>query len=100
MRPELLDTKAQKIRFWIDDVDVKVKRRLEERIKYMPATVDRQTLAESHLRRSATKEDNILGVKSLGTLSEEAEAAPRSIQMQMEQEATLQDQLSETRSLN
>ena len=36
MRPELLSVKAQKIRFWIDDVDVKVKRRLEERIKIIP----------------------------------------------------------------
>jgi len=39
MRPELLGSKAQKIRFWIDDVDVKVKKRLEERIKFIPTVV-------------------------------------------------------------
>ena len=39
MRPELLTTKAQKIRVWIDDVDVKVKRRLEERVKIIPTIV-------------------------------------------------------------
>ena len=36
MRPEMIDPKSQKIRFWIDDVDVKVKKRLEERIKIIP----------------------------------------------------------------
>ena len=41
MRPELLGTKAQKIRFWIDDVDVKVKRRLDERIKIIPTVIAR-----------------------------------------------------------
>ena len=41
MRPELLGTKAQKIRFWIDDVDVKIKKRLEERVKIIPTIVSR-----------------------------------------------------------
>jgi len=41
MRPELLGTKAQKIRFWIDDVDIKVKKRLEERIKIIPDIITR-----------------------------------------------------------
>ena len=36
MRPEMIDPKSQKIRFWIDDVDVKVKKLLEERIKIIP----------------------------------------------------------------
>ena len=46
MRPELLSTKAQKIRFWIDDVDVKVKRRLEERIKIIPTVITRSRTPE------------------------------------------------------
>ena len=41
MRPELLGSKAQKIRFWIDDVDVKIKKRLEERVKIIPTIVSR-----------------------------------------------------------
>ena len=35
MRPELLNTKLQKNRLWVDDVDGKVKARLEERIKIL-----------------------------------------------------------------
>ena len=49
MRPELLGTKAQKIRFWIDDVDIKVKRRLEERIKFVPTSVTRLSLGRLDL---------------------------------------------------
>ena len=41
MRPELLGSKAQKIRFWIDDVDVKIKKRLEERVKIIPTIISR-----------------------------------------------------------
>ena len=41
MRPELMTTKGQKIRFWIDDVDVKVKNRLEERVKILPTVITR-----------------------------------------------------------
>lgn len=51
MRPEMLSAKAQKIRFWIDDVDVKVKRRLEERIKIIP---DVATRLRSPPRRSSS----------------------------------------------
>jgi len=40
LRPELLGPKEQKLRIWIDDVDVKVKRRLDERIKIMPTIVE------------------------------------------------------------
>ena len=39
MRPELCGPKVQKIRVWIDDVDVKVKKRLEERVKIIPTIV-------------------------------------------------------------
>ena len=46
MRPELLGTKAQKIRFWIDDVDVKVKKRLDERIKIIPTIIMRSHTPE------------------------------------------------------
>lgn len=51
MRPEMLSAKAQKIRFWIDDVDVKVKRRLEERIKIIPEVTTR---SRSPPRRSSS----------------------------------------------
>ena len=54
MRPELLGTKAQKIRFWIDDVDVKVKRRLDERIKIIPTVIMRSQTPERD-SMSATK---------------------------------------------
>ena len=33
MRPELLGSKVQKVREWVDNVDGKVEARLEERIK-------------------------------------------------------------------
>ena len=39
MRPELCGPKVQKIRIWIDDVDVKVKKRLEERVKIIPTII-------------------------------------------------------------
>ena len=39
MRPELCGPKVQKIRIWIDDVDVKVKQRLEERVKIIPTII-------------------------------------------------------------
>lgn len=51
MRPELLGTKAQKIRFWIDDVDVKVKRRLDERIKIIPEKVRRSVTPSKMSKR-------------------------------------------------
>lgn len=71
MRPELIDGKSQKIRIWIDDVDVKVQRRLEERIKLMPAAESPLPIRESQLRRSATKEEQIKVDNSLRTLNDE-----------------------------
>ena len=35
MRPELLGSKLQKSRFWVDNVDDKVKAKLGERIKIL-----------------------------------------------------------------
>ena len=40
LRHELLSSRDQKLRVWIDDVDVKVKQRLEERIKILPTSKD------------------------------------------------------------
>lgn len=92
MRPEMLGTKEQKIRFWIDDVDIKVKRRLSERIKFVPTSEIRfsPTRAGSpDLRPSGTKDDytTYAGPSSLRTLNEEEimtieehDILPRSIQ--------------------
>jgi len=91
MRPEMLGPKEQKIRFWIDDVDVKVKRRLEERIKLMPTSEIRFSPSRAgspNMRRSTTLKDdlNYTGPVSLRTLNsevvvtiEEHDAPPRSI---------------------
>ena len=36
VRPEFLNTKEQKLRVWLEGMDEKVKRRLEERMKLVP----------------------------------------------------------------
>ena len=36
MRKEMLSTKEENIRFWVDNIDEKVKERLNERIKILP----------------------------------------------------------------
>lgn len=55
MRPELLGSKAQKIRFWIDDVDIKVKRRLDERIKIIPEKIKRSVTPSKESKMSKAK---------------------------------------------
>ena len=60
MRPELLGSKAQKIRFWIDDVDVKIKKRLEERVKIIPTIVSRSQSPKNHsAQKAATAPQNL-----------------------------------------
>ena len=46
MRPELVGAKAQKMRYYIDDVHFKVKKRLEERIKIIPTIIPRARTPE------------------------------------------------------
>ena len=69
LRPELLSPREQKLRVWIDDVDVKVKRRLEERIKIIPTLKDQV----SPVGLVSTLNDHVLfeGHNSLNTLGSE-----------------------------
>ena len=45
MRKEMLSSKGQKIRFWVDNIDDKVKERLEEKIKILPPHFAHKTIS-------------------------------------------------------
>lgn len=117
MRPELLSVKAQKIRFWIDDVDVKVKRRLEDRIKIIPTIEHVRALTPTKISVQTIKQNpNMLeqpefdGNSGYGLDDEEIvmtekyseidgdKVQLRSIQNQVEQERVLQVQAEDKSS--
>ena len=97
MRPELLGSKAQKIRFWIDDVDVKIKKRLEERVKIIPTIVSRsqspKNLSAQKAPAVALKQAfNVQNIQQSGFDIDEEEV----VMAQLSQDGEAQQQAPET----
>lgn len=86
MRPELLSTKAQKIRFWIDDVDVKVKHRLEERVKIVPTVVMRSQTPE---RQHSAMKDRLACTKSAQDLKHALKVQKANSGFDLDEDVTL-----------